>query len=157
MYGEDTTITARARSCLSGNRHRRRQLLGHGRRRGGSRRLDSRGERPGGGLLGLGGAVEEAEVGLPADGDDAGEDAAELERDEGEAEGGDGGPELERVDHAGGHRLLDALDGLGGRVARQQRLHAEEVAVEDGREADLVDGDLGEDGQHLGRVVEAVG
>ena len=35
-------------------------------------------------------------------------------------------------------------------------MHAEEVGVEDGCEADLLDGDLGQDGEEFGGVVEVI-
>lgn len=107
-------------------------------------------------LGGLGLPVQEAEVGLPADGDDAGEQGAVLEREVGEADGRDRGPDLARVDDADGHGGAHAVPRLRQRVARQQRLPAEEVRVEDGREDGLVDGDLDGDGQDLGRVVEVL-
>nr|POE93593.1 hypothetical protein CFP56_19605 [Quercus suber] len=90
-------------------------------------------------LLVLGLLVEPAEVGLPEDGDDAGEDAAALRGDEREVERHDGGPDLPAVGPADGDGVEDAALGLGPGGAGQQALHAEEVRADERGEEELVD------------------
>ncbi len=52
-------------------------------------------------------------------------------------------PQLARIDQARRHSPLDVCPGFGEVVTRQQGLHTEEVAVEEGREGDLVYQDFG--------------
>nr|POF04707.1 hypothetical protein CFP56_73825 [Quercus suber] len=107
-------------------------------------------------LLLLGLFVQPAEVGLPEDGDDAGEDAAVLGRDEGEVECGDDGPDLPGVHPADGDGVADAaLRLLPGR-AGQQALHAEEVRVEERGEEGLVDDHLDRDAEPVAHLPAAV-
>lgn len=107
-------------------------------------------------LLQLGHPIEPSEVCLPADGNNAREQAAVLDRDEGEGEGGHPRPELARVDHARRDGVVDALEDLGGCAAGEDGLGSEEVGVEGRREEQLTHDDLGGDGEDMRRVVEAV-
>lgn len=91
----------------------------------------------------FGQAVQIAEIRLPPNRDDTAEDWPILEWEEGEVERRDSGPQLTRVDAADGDGFCDALPRLGQRRARQQRLHPKEICIEDGREAYLVDDNLG--------------
>lgn len=73
-----------------------------------------------------------------------------------EAKRRDRRPELARIDPADGHGAADMIPRLAQRVAGEQRLHAEEVAVEEGGEDDLVDDDFGGEGEGAGGVVEGL-
>jgi hypothetical protein len=101
--------------------------------------------------------IQQRQVCLPANSNDAGKGVAVLHGDEGEAEGGDKGPQAERHDNAGGNSCDDAVKNFGGRAARQQGLGAEEVGVKGGREEDLGDENLGANGQYTRGVIEVMG
>ncbi|PFH55196.1 hypothetical protein XA68_10461 [Ophiocordyceps unilateralis] len=98
--------------------------------------------------------VEVTQIGLPTDGDDAGEDATKLERQEDEAESHDGGPNLERVEPADGDGVAQALQSGGGALAREEDVSAEEVAVEEWGEEELIDDDFCDEGEGARGVVE---
>lgn len=93
-------------------------------------------------LLGSGLLVKEVQICLPANGNDTAKNASVLDRHVGEAEGGDCRPDLAAVPPAGGHGVFDALDNLGKGATRKERLHAEEVGIEQWGEECLVDEDL---------------
>ena len=105
-------------------------------------------------LLELGLTVHPAQVSLPANGDDAAEQGAVLERNEREVERHGGGPDLPRVLPAARDGVLQALDGAREALAGQQGLHAEKVRWERDGKGELVEDDLGGNGQRLGLVVE---
>ena len=100
--------------------------------------------------------VEPAQVRLPANSNDAREYVAELRRHVHEAECRDGGPELDAVSHADWESLLEALPCFLESGARKEGMHAEEVGIEDGGEAELLDDNFGQDGEEFGWVVEVV-
>lgn len=100
--------------------------------------------------------VEPTQVRLPANGNDAREHIAELRWHVDEAECRDGGPELGAVGHADGESLLQALPGLLEGGTCEEGVHAEEVGIEDGGEAELLDDDFCQDGEEFRRVVEVV-
>lgn len=110
-----------------------------------------------GGSSQLSSPVNKGQIGLPADGDDASEDAAVLNGDKSEAEGGDGWPEAAGHGDAGGDGDGDAVEDLARGAARQGGLHAEEVGVECRGEEDLAHDDFGGEGEEAGGVVEVVG
>mgnify|MGYP006976730189 CR=1 FL=1 len=100
--------------------------------------------------------VEVAEIRLPGNSDGATEKRPVLEGKKREAERGHGRPQLARVHTADRDRLRDALPCLRQRRSRKQSLHAKEVCVEHGREADLVDDDLRGKREEARRVVEVI-
>lgn len=102
----------------------------------------------------LGLSVQIAQVRLPPDGHDAREDASKLKRQKGHGEGDSRGPHLERVEPAGGDGIPNPLDGRFEGLPGQEGLRAKKVRAKCGREAELVEGDLGSYGQCFGRVVE---
>jgi len=88
-------------------------------------------------------SIEIAQICLPPNRDDAGEERPVLERDKSEREGCHSRPNLAAIDIADGHRSLDPLPDRTEVLAREGGLHPEEICVEDGREAHLVDNNLG--------------
>lgn len=86
--------------------------------------------------------VQQTQVCLPADRNDAAKDASVLDRDICEAECGDCRPELAAVDPACGYGVPNSLYDFVERSAGEEGLHAEEIRVEDWREKDLVHHDL---------------
>lgn len=55
--------------------------------------------------------VEEAEIGLPSDGDKASKDVSVLGRDDGKGEGRGGGPNLQGVDVGSRHGTCNMFPG----------------------------------------------
>lgn len=101
-------------------------------------------------------SVQIAQVRLPPDGHDARENTPKLKRQKGHGEGDSRRPHLERVEPAGGDGIPNPLDRRLQRLPGQEGLRAEKVRAKGGREAELVEGDLGSYGQRFGRVVEVV-
>lgn len=93
-------------------------------------------------LLGSGVLVEQVQVRLPANGDNTAEDASVLDWHVGEAESRHCGPDLAAVPPTCWHGVADALDDFGEGCTREERLHAEEVRVEQRGEECLVYEDL---------------
>ena len=91
---------------------------------------------------------------MPAHRHNACEEGSILRRDVRKLESSDCGPKLAAVDEAGRYGSLDSLPRAGKAVTREQGLHAEEVAVEDRGEDDLVDDDFGGKGEDFGGIVE---
>lgn len=100
--------------------------------------------------------VQPAQIRLPAHSNDAREYVPELSWHIHEAECSDGGPELDAVGHADWESLLQALPSFLEGGARKEGMHAEEVCIEDGGEANLLDDNFGQDGEEFGWVVEVV-
>lgn len=69
-------------------------------------------------------------------------------------ESGHSRPKLTAVDEAGRHGSLNSLPCVGEAIAREQGLHAEEVAIKHGSEYDLVDDDFGGEGEDFRGIVE---
>lgn len=106
------------------------------------------------GLLFLCQAIQPRQICLPTDGNNPGEDAPVFYGYKRKIDGGDGGPQLDRVDHTGWNSSLDAVPDFGQVVARKEGLHAEEVRVEQRRKDGLVNDDLGSEREEARRVVE---
>lgn len=100
--------------------------------------------------------VQPAEIRLPPDGNNPDKQAAELRRHVDEVDGLDDGPDLDAVLEAVGEGVFQSLHGIAERAPAEQRVHAEEVRVEDGREGALLEADLGHDRERLGREIEVV-
>lgn len=100
--------------------------------------------------------VQPAEIRLPPDGNNPDKQAAELRRHVDEVDRLDDGPDLEAVLQAVGEGVFQSLHGIAERAPAEQRVHAEEVRVEDGREGALLEADLGHDRERLGREIEVV-
>lgn len=100
--------------------------------------------------------VQQAQVCLPPDSDDAAKYAPVLYGYVCKTECRNDGPEFATVDAARGHRVLDALDDLGESCAAEQGLHAEEVRIEDGGEEGLIYANLHRQRKYLGTIVEIV-
>lgn len=104
----------------------------------------------------LGPPVQQGQVRLPPNGNDARKYAAVLHGYKGKSESRDERPELTRIDDAGGNGLHDAVDDGGRRAAGECGLRPEEVGVEDGREEELAHGDLGREREEVGGVIEVI-
>lgn len=68
-------------------------------------------------LFDLGLPVQVTQIGLPANSDEAGEDAPILRVYEGETESRNRGPQFAAVDYGNWHGAFDAFPDLGERVA----------------------------------------
>jgi hypothetical protein len=93
-------------------------------------------------FLGRSSLVQQTQVCLPTNRNNASENAPVLYGYICETECRNRGPHFAGVDPAGGHGILYALDHLGNGCTGEQGLHAKEVGVEERREQGLVDSDL---------------
>jgi hypothetical protein len=86
--------------------------------------------------------VQQTQVRLPADRNHTSEDTPVLYGDIGETERRYDGPQLAAINPACRHGMLDTCYDFVEGSAREQRLHAKEVRVEDWREENLIDNNL---------------
>lgn len=86
--------------------------------------------------------IQPAQICLPSHSDDAKKQRPELRPHVDETERADCGPEFEAVDDACRHGFLQPLQRVGYSGAGEERLHAEEVGVEDRGEGHLLDEDF---------------
>ena len=98
--------------------------------------------------------VQQGKITLPAHSHHTCEEGSVLRHDICKVESSDRWPELAAVDETCWHGSLDPLPCAGDTVAREQGLHAEEIAIEDGSEDDLVDDNFGGEGEDSRGIVE---
>jgi hypothetical protein len=101
--------------------------------------------------------IQETQIRLPPNRNHAGENTPILLRHECKTKRCDRGPEFTAIHERHWDSAFDVLEYLIEIVAGKQGLHAEEIAVEDGREQDLVDGYFGDEGEQLRGIVEVNG
>ncbi len=101
-----------------------------------------------------GSKIQQGQIALPAHSHNPCEEGSVLRQNICKVESGDRRPKLATVDETSRHGPLDPLPGVEKAIAGKQRLHAEEVAVENGSEDDLVDDDFGRKGQEFGRIIK---
>lgn len=93
-------------------------------------------------LLGGSPLVQQTEICLPSNRNNAPKNTPILKGDICKTKRRDRRPKLTRINPAGWDSVLDALENLARRGAAEKGLHAEEVGVEDGCEHELVHCDL---------------
>ncbi len=101
-----------------------------------------------------GSKIQQGQIALPAYSHNPCEEGSVLRQNVCKVESRDRRPKLATVDETSRHGPLDPLPCVGKAIAGEQRLHAEEIAVENGSEDDLVDDDFGRKGQEFGRIIK---
>lgn len=100
--------------------------------------------------------IQITEVSLPSNRNKPSEYTPILRIDKRKAERRNRWPKFAAIDHRNRYRPLDPIPHFRERVAGEERLHAEEIRVEYGCEADLVNRHLRNQRKDFARIVEIV-
>lgn len=101
-------------------------------------------------------SIQITKIRLPPNGNEPSKNTPVLRGYESKAERSNRWPKFARIEHRDRHRSLYPIPHFRQRVTREERLHAEEIGVEDRGEAYLVYCDFRSQRKDFGGVVEVV-